>query len=151
MIHCTGADYLAAVMANAYRSNTSYLKILQPDQVTVIKRIDYWQLKFQIVILVVNQQMTLQQYCLAALNFSVFTLVKTIWEKSAIKIARGLHNTSSLTEVSIAINNFGSEAADDIAAVLSHNTKLQHLYIHENNLGKEGAIKIARGLQILHL
>ena len=65
----------------------------------------------------------------------------------AIKIAKGLQNSTNLTKLCLHNNNIGEEAADDIAAILSHNTKLQGLYLSGNNLNAAGDIKIATGLQ----
>ena len=64
-----------------------------------------------------------------------------------MKIVKALQNISTLIRFSIANNNVGEEAADDIATVLSHNTKLQKLYLHDNNFKTVGMIKIVKALQ----
>ena len=61
--------------------------------------------------------------------------------EGAIKIAKALQNHSSLIKVDVSLNNIGSEAADDIAAVLSHNTKLHILKVKENDLQASGIVK----------
>ena len=63
------------------------------------------------------------------------------------KIAKALHNVSTLTEFSINNNNFGEGAANAIALVLFHNTKLQKLYLGSNRIQTAGMIKIAKALQ----
>ena len=62
----------------------------------------------------------------------------------AMKIAKGLQNTSSLTILNISNNE---EAVDDIAAVLSHNNKLVTLELGNNYLGTLGVKKIVKALQ----
>ena len=148
-MHHYGADYLAAVMCNAYRSNASYLTILHPDQVKVIKSVDYQRLYISNS----NIGSGAADDIATVISCSNTKLLKlslhddNLEAHGALNIARGLQNTSSLTEFYISNNNIGSEAADYIAAVLSQNTGLLKFYIHDNNLGTTGAIKIARGLQ----
>ena len=52
-----------------------------------------------------------------------------------IKIAKGLHNASSLIVINISNNSINEEAADDIAAVLSHNSRLEILELGNKYLG----------------
>ena len=61
--------------------------------------------------------------------------------EGAIKIAKSLQATSSLTHFGISHNRISSEAADDIAAVTLHNLNLQSLNLDSNNLQTKGAIK----------
>ena len=65
----------------------------------------------------------------------------------AIKIAKALQNTFTLTIFEFTDNNIDKEAADDIATALSHNTKLQKLYLAGNNLKAIGVIMIAKVLE----
>ena len=69
--------------------------------------------------------MILQLFYLITLNYRSYLGGNSLQTEGAIKIARGLQNTSTLTILDISNNNIGVEAADDIATVLSHNTKLQ--------------------------
>ena len=85
-----------------------------------------------------------QLFYLIIINFNGF--VYKLETSGTIKIARALHNTSSLITLDISNNNIGSEAADDVAAILSHNSKLQQLYLGGNKLETSGTIKIARAL-----
>ena len=64
-----------------------------------------------------------------------------------IKIAKALHNISSLTLFEIGNNNVGEEAADDIATVLSHNVQLRAVYLHDNSFKTVSMIKITKSLQ----
>ena len=60
----------------------------------------------------------------------------------AIKVARVLKISSTLTLFVISDNYIGSEAVDNIAAVLACNTKLQSCNAENNSLETCGVIKI---------
>ena len=63
-----------------------------------------------------------------------------------IKIAKGLHNISTLKKLYIS-NNISDKAADDIATAISTNTRLQEINVSNNDFQSTGLIKIAKALQ----
>ena len=73
--------------------------------------------------------------------------LKTLSLHNSDEVKNSLRKLTSLQYIFISNNQFGSEAAGDIAKILLNNTKLLKLYIWGNNLRTSGAIEIARGLQ----
>ena len=80
----------------------------------------------------------LQELCLDGNSFKTLGM---------IKIAKALHNISTLTVFNIGNNNVGEEAAGDIATVLSCNAKLHAVCLHGNSFKTLSMIRIAKALQ----
>ena len=62
------------------------------------------------------------------------------------KLKLSLRNILSLTKFNISGNNFGQEAAKEIASVLSHYAELQNLSLGCNNIQTAGMAIIVSGL-----
>ena len=150
----TVIDYLAAVVHHSNQSHKCYLNTLPPgyaaatrnelQKFTTLKAfittdnfINY-EAAADDIIAVLSHNTKLQELHLDRNNFQT---------ADAIKIARSLQSTSTLSVFAIRDSNLSDEVADDIAYVLSHNTKLQKLHLGENNLQTAGAIKIMRSLK----
>ena len=127
------ADDIAAVLSN----NTKLQELYLSDnnfRAGAIKIAKGLQNTTNLTILYLNNNIICEEAAddIAAVLFhntklQEFNLSDNNFRAGAIKIAKGLQNTTNLTILYFNNNNIGEEAADDIAAVLSHNTKLQHL------------------------
>ena len=70
-----------------------------------------------------------------------------LFTSGIVEITQALQTVSSLIELYILGNSFGSNATDSIAAVILRNAKLQILNLSHNDLNAADAIKIANALQ----
>ncbi|XP_065897563.1 protein NLRC5-like [Dysidea avara] len=147
------ADFLASVICHDLRFRASYLEALPAVQSEVTRKTIgslTTLMGLSISKIGISDKAAGDIAVIISCNVGIRTLYlqsNKLGTAGAIKIARALKDSLSLTEFDISNNSIGIEAASDIATALSHNVKLRKLYIQGNNFQTTGIIQIARPLQ----
>ena len=113
-------------------SNTTSVNTIEIDNYSVTNKVA------DILGDILQRETQLQEVCLTENDLQT---------DDAITITTALHNTVTLTMLSIYDNGITDGVAYHIATVISHNIHLQELNLGGNCLQASGAIKIARSLQ----